>query len=134
MLVKELIHATKFALNLKLLRIIPHISAVVGAASSSTSATSLYRGTSLPNRSRISTRTTDKGGASNYSLGMMVKCMMLQKWFNLSDPMLAEMLDDRISFRRFVGLKMEQAALMKPHLCCSAKGTKLCLAVWKLTP
>jgi transposase, IS5 family len=53
---------------------------------------------------------TDKGGASNYPLVMMIKCMMLQKWFNLSDPMLEEMLDDRISFRRFVGLKMEQAA------------------------
>jgi IS5 family transposase len=36
--------------------------------------------------------------------------MMLQKWFNLSDPMLEEMLDNRISFRRFVGLKMEQSA------------------------
>jgi IS5 family transposase len=54
--------------------------------------------------------TTDKGGASNYPLVMMIKCMMLQKWFNLSDPMLEEMLDDRISFRRFVGLKMEDAA------------------------
>jgi IS5 family transposase len=36
--------------------------------------------------------------------------MMLQKWFNLSVSMLEEMLDDRISFRRFVGLKIEQAA------------------------
>lgn len=53
---------------------------------------------------------TDKGGASNYPLVMMIKCMMLQKWFNLSDPMLEEMLDDRISFRRFIGLKMEQTA------------------------
>jgi IS5 family transposase len=53
---------------------------------------------------------TDKGGASNYPLVMMIKCMMLQKWFNLSDPMLEEMLDDRISFRRFVGLKMEDLA------------------------
>ena len=51
---------------------------------------------------------TDKGGASNYPLVMMIKCMMLQKWFNLSDPMLEEMLCDRISFRRFVGLKMEE--------------------------
>ena len=33
---------------------------------------------------------------------------VLQKWFNLSDPMLEEMLCDCISFRRFVGLKMEQ--------------------------
>jgi len=56
------------------------------------------------------TNNTDKGGASNYPLVMMIKCMMLQKWFNLSDPMLEEMLDDRISFRRFIGLKMEQTA------------------------
>ena len=34
--------------------------------------------------------------------------MMLQKWFNLSDPMLEEMLCDRISFRRFVDLNMDQ--------------------------
>lgn len=53
---------------------------------------------------------TEKGGASNWPTVMMVKCMMLQKWFNLSDPMLEEMLDDRISFRRFVGLKMDQKA------------------------
>ena len=51
---------------------------------------------------------TDKGGASNYPLIMMIKCMMLQKWFNLSDPMLEEMLCDRISFRRFVDLNMDQ--------------------------
>ena len=50
---------------------------------------------------------TSKGGASNWPIVMMVKCMMLQKWFNLSDPMLEEMLLDRLSFRRFIGLKME---------------------------
>ena len=55
------------------------------------------------------TNNTAKGGASNYPLAMMIKCMMLQKWFNLSDPMLEEMLADRISFRRFVGLKMGQS-------------------------
>jgi len=53
------------------------------------------------------TNNTSKGGASNWPIVMMVKCMMLQKWFNLSDPMLEEMLLDRLSFRRFVGLKME---------------------------
>lgn len=51
--------------------------------------------------------TTSKGGASNWPIVMMIKCMLLQKWFNLSDPMLEEMLLDRLSFRRFVGLKME---------------------------
>ena len=50
---------------------------------------------------------TSKGGASNWPIVMMIKCMMLQKWFNLSDPMLEEMLLDRLSFRRFIGLRME---------------------------
>ena len=49
---------------------------------------------------------TSQGGASNWPVVLMIKCMMLQKWFNLSDPMLEEMLSDRLSFRRFVGLTM----------------------------
>lgn len=35
---------------------------------------------------------------------LMLKCLMLAKWFNLSDPGLEEALKDRISFRKFVGL------------------------------
>jgi hypothetical protein len=35
---------------------------------------------------------------------LMLRCMMLAKWNNLSDPGLEEALRDRISFRRFVGL------------------------------
>jgi transposase len=35
---------------------------------------------------------------------LMLKCLMLQKWFNLSDPGLEDALKDRVSFRRFVGL------------------------------
>jgi len=35
---------------------------------------------------------------------LMLKCLMLQKWFGLSDPGLEDALKDRISFRRFVGL------------------------------
>ena len=34
----------------------------------------------------------------------MLRCLMLAKWNNLSDPGLEEALKDRISFRRFVGL------------------------------
>lgn len=37
----------------------------------------------------------------------MLKCVMLQKWFNLSDPQIEEQLRDRISFRRFVGLSFD---------------------------
>lgn len=35
---------------------------------------------------------------------LMLKCIMLAKWFQLSDPGLEEALKDRISFRKFVGL------------------------------
>lgn len=35
---------------------------------------------------------------------LMLKCLMLQKWNNLSDPGLEEALKDRISFRKFAGL------------------------------
>ena len=51
---------------------------------------------------------SSNGGASNWPVVMMIKCMMLQKWFNLSDPMLEEMLLDRLSFRRFIGLGIEE--------------------------
>jgi len=37
----------------------------------------------------------------------MLKCVMLQKWFGLSDPQAEEQLRDRISFRRFVGLSFD---------------------------
>jgi IS5 family transposase len=40
---------------------------------------------------------------------LMIKCLMLAKWFNLSDPGLEEALQDRISFRRFVGLSFTDA-------------------------
>ena len=38
---------------------------------------------------------------------MMVKVLLLQQWYNLSDPEMEETLKDRISFRRFVGLGLE---------------------------
>jgi len=40
---------------------------------------------------------------------MMLKCLMLSKWFNLSDPGLEEALLDRISFRKSVGLSFTDA-------------------------
>lgn len=38
---------------------------------------------------------------------VMLRCLMLQKWHNLSDPQLEEQLKDRISFRRFAGLSQQ---------------------------
>lgn len=48
-------------------------------------------------------------GRRPWDAALMVKCMMLQRWFNLSDPQLEEQLRDRLSFRRFVGLSLEDA-------------------------
>jgi len=45
-----------------------------------------------------------QGGRPHVPVVMMLKCLMLAKWFGLSDPMLEGMLRDRLSFRRFVGL------------------------------
>lgn len=38
----------------------------------------------------------------------MFKALLLQQWYTLSDPQLEEALADRLSFRRFVGLGLEQ--------------------------
>ena len=46
------------------------------------------------------------GGAPAWPAVMMLKCVMLAKWFGLSDPQLEENLRDRLSFRRFIGLSL----------------------------
>lgn len=48
----------------------------------------------------------DKGGREPWPVVLMLKCLMVQKWFGLSDPQLEEQLRDRLSFRRFVGLSL----------------------------
>lgn len=48
-----------------------------------------------------------RGGRPFWSASVLLRCVMLQKWFNLSDPQLEEQLRDRISFRRFVGLSFD---------------------------
>src|ERR1700722_8011493 len=50
---------------------------------------------------------TPDGGAPHWPLATMLKVLFLQKCFGLSDPMAEEMLRDRISFRRFVGLSFD---------------------------
>lgn len=45
-----------------------------------------------------------RGGAPHWPIVTLLKIVFLQKCFGLSDPMAEEMLQDRISFRRFVGL------------------------------
>jgi IS5 family transposase len=37
---------------------------------------------------------------------VLLRCLLLQQWYRLSDPGLEEALSDRLSFRRFVGLAL----------------------------
>lgn len=47
------------------------------------------------------------GGAPHWPIVTCIKILFLQKCFALSDPMAEEMLMDRISFRKFVGLSLD---------------------------
>lgn len=49
-----------------------------------------------------------RGGRPFYPVVMMIKCLLLAKWYGLSDPQLEEQLRDRLSFRRFVGLSLAE--------------------------
>lgn len=50
-----------------------------------------------------------KGGRPAWPALTMLKCVMLAKWFGLSDVQLEECLRDRLSFRRFVGLSLSDS-------------------------
>jgi IS5 family transposase len=45
-------------------------------------------------------------GRPSYGPLVLLKCLLLQQWYRLSDPGLEEALLDRLSFRRFVGLAL----------------------------
>ena len=45
-------------------------------------------------------------GRPSYPLVLLFKVLLLQQWYNLSDPGMEEALSDRISFRRFAGLSL----------------------------
>ncbi len=46
---------------------------------------------------------TEKGGRPNYDPILMVKILLLQQWYNLSDPQVEREIRDRISFLNFLG-------------------------------
>ena len=67
-------------------------------------------------------------GAPAYPSLLMFKALLLQRWYDLSDPSLEEALKDRLSFRRFIGLPLSEAI---PDHCTlwrfrEALGPKLC--------
>lgn len=47
-------------------------------------------------------------GRKAYPPLVMVKALLLQQWYGLSDPRLEEALSDTLSFRRFVGLGLDE--------------------------
>jgi IS5 family transposase len=48
-------------------------------------------------------------GADAYPPILLLKCMLLQKWFRIpSDPELENQINDRISFKKFLGLTMDK--------------------------
>lgn len=49
-------------------------------------------------------------GAPGYPPLLLLKALLLQQWYGLSDPGLEEALADRLSFRRFVGLALDEAS------------------------
>jgi transposase, IS5 family len=51
-----------------------------------------------------------RSGRPSWPPLMMVKALLLQQWYGLSDPGLEEALGDRLSFRRFVGLSLDQGS------------------------
>jgi len=46
---------------------------------------------------------TSKGGRPNTDEAVVVRCMLLQAWYGLSDPELEFQCNDRLSFRNFLG-------------------------------
>lgn len=48
-------------------------------------------------------------GRPSYPLIVLFKILLLQQWYSLSDPGVEEAMQDRISFRRFVGLSLSDS-------------------------
>ena len=56
-------------------------------------------------------------GRPPYRALAIFKALLLQQWYGLSDPGLEESLSDRVSFRRFCGLSLEEATPDETTLC-----------------
>lgn len=60
-----------------------------------------------PLESWLSSIYDSDSGRPSYPPLVMFKCLLLQQWYQLSDPELEEALADRLSFRRFAGLPLD---------------------------
>jgi IS5 family transposase len=59
-----------------------------------------------PLRSLLGKRGGDGAGNSSYPAEVLLRCLLIGIWHNLSDPALEAAIADRLSFRRFVGLSL----------------------------
>lgn len=72
-------------------------------------------------------------GRPPYPVLVLFKALLLQRWYGLSDEALEDALSDRLSFRRFVGLGLEEAIPDASTLCrfrCDMAAAKLGEAVF----
>jgi len=54
---------------------------------------------------------TSREGADAYTPLLLYKCLLLQKWFNIdSDPELENQINDRLFFKKFLGLSISKAS------------------------
>jgi len=58
-----------------------------------------------------------EAGRPPYPPLAMVKALLLQQWYALSDPALEEALSDRLSFRRFCGLALDGSTPDETTIC-----------------
>jgi transposase, IS5 family len=56
-------------------------------------------------------------GRPTYDALLMLKALLLQQWYGLSDEAAEEALNDRMSFRRFCGLALEEASPDHTTIC-----------------
>jgi len=57
---------------------------------------------------------TSAEGADAYPPVMLLKGMLLQKWFRIpSDPELENQINDRISFKKFLGLTLDKPSPLR---------------------
>ena len=54
---------------------------------------------------------TARGGRPNIPAITMLKIMLMQRWFGLSDEAMEEAIDDRLSFRRFLNISINDSGV-----------------------
>jgi len=63
----------------------------------------------IPLRDQIEKRYSTSGvGQPGFPAVTMLKALLLQQWYDLSDPAAEEAINDRLSFRRFLGLNLSE--------------------------